>query len=281
MIELLPNISVGVGLLAVFPAVQLFVAVLVVRDVERGAGLSEHVTARNGKELHCAWCQPAAKKKVSFAAPGPARVDRVGLVGLQKRGSAIPLVSPMHCRHSLSRCTQQTSGLVRSVVLSTSSGVDRSGSSRRSNSGERLLCRPPSPLGADGQLPTMYDFASAEKGLYQWWEAAGLFKPRPPSAPGKKAYTIPMPPPNVTGRLHMGHALFVALQDILARFHRMRGRPTLWLPGTDHAGIATQMLVERELAIEGLTREGMGREAFLERAWKYKAENAGAIVQQV
>jgi len=127
----------------------------------------------------------------------------------------------------------------------------------------------------------MYDFASAEKGLYQWWEAAGLFKPRPPSAPGKKAYTIPMPPPNVTGRLHMGHALFVALQDILARFHRMRGRPTLWLPGTDHAGIATQMLVERELAIEGLTREGMGREAFLERAWKYKAENAGAIVQQV
>ena len=90
-----------------------------------------------------------------------------------------------------------------------------------------------------------------------------------------------MPPPNVTGRLHMGHAMFVALQDILARFHRMRGRPTLWLPGTDHAGIATQMLVEREVVAEGGTREGMGRDAFLERAWAYKADKGGQIVDQI
>ena len=79
--------------------------------------------------------------------------------------------------------------------------------------------------------------------MYRWWESIGAFKPRAPRVAGMKSYTLPMPPPNVTGRLHMGHALFVALQDILARFHRMRGRPTLWLPGTDHAGIATQMLV--------------------------------------
>ena len=126
-----------------------------------------------------------------------------------------------------------------------------------------------------------YDFAAVEEGTYAWWESEGFFKPSPPSSPGKKAYTLPMPPPNVTGRLHMGHAMFVALQDILARFHRMRGRPTLWLPGTDHAGIATQMLVEREVVAEGGTREGMGRDAFLERAWAYKADKGGQIVDQI
>uniref|UniRef100_A0A7S2AXJ4 valine--tRNA ligase n=1 Tax=Octactis speculum TaxID=3111310 RepID=A0A7S2AXJ4_9STRA len=90
-----------------------------------------------------------------------------------------------------------------------------------------------------------------------------------------------MPPPNVTGKLHMGHAMFVALQDIMARFHRMRQRPTLWLPGTDHAGIATQMLVEKDLAAQGLSRKEIGREAFLERAWEYKEDKGGAIVEQM
>jgi len=91
-----------------------------------------------------------------------------------------------------------------------------------------------------------------------------------------------MPPPNVTGRLHLGHAMFVALQDILARFHRARGRPTLWLPGTDHAGIATQLLVERALAAEGGPgREELGREKFLERVWRWKEENGGAICSQM
>jgi valyl-tRNA synthetase len=90
-----------------------------------------------------------------------------------------------------------------------------------------------------------------------------------------------MPPPNVTGRLHLGHAMFVALQDILARFHRMRGRPTLWLPGTDHAGIATQLLVERAITAEGLNRVEMGREKFLDRVWQWKEDNGGAICSQM
>jgi valyl-tRNA synthetase len=91
-----------------------------------------------------------------------------------------------------------------------------------------------------------------------------------------------MPPPNVTGRLHMGHAIFVALQDILARFHRMRGRAVLWLPGTDHAGIATQLQVERQLlATHGMTREQVGREEFLKHVWAYKKEQGGHITRQL
>jgi valyl-tRNA synthetase len=90
-----------------------------------------------------------------------------------------------------------------------------------------------------------------------------------------------MPPPNVTGRLHMGHAIFVALQDVLARFHRMRGRPVLWLPGTDHAGIATQLQVEKLLIAEGTTREEVGRDEFLRRVWMYKEEQGGFITSQL
>ena len=90
-----------------------------------------------------------------------------------------------------------------------------------------------------------------------------------------------MPPPNVTGYLHMGHAMFVALQDIMARFHRMRGKATLWLPGTDHAGIATQLLVERDLIKNGLSRQALGREKFLERVWQWKEEKGGYISGQM
>lgn len=90
-----------------------------------------------------------------------------------------------------------------------------------------------------------------------------------------------MPPPNVTGRLHMGHAIFVALQDIMARFHRMRGRDVLWLPGTDHAGIATQLQVEKLLAESGQTRESVGREEFLKHVWAYKNEQGGFITSQL
>ena len=86
-----------------------------------------------------------------------------------------------------------------------------------------------------------YEPAAFESDIYQWWERSGCFLPDSNgNSKEKKPYVLPMPPPNVTGRLHMGHAMFVALQDVLARFHRMRGRPVLWLPGTDHAGIATQ-----------------------------------------
>ena len=135
-------------------------------------------------------------------------------------------------------------------------------------------------LGAGEALPSKYDF-STEGSLYAWWEARGLFEPSDAEHP-RGAYTCPMPPPNVTGRLHLGHAMFVALQDILARFHRARGRPTLWLPGTDHAGIATQLLVERALASEGSpTRTELGRDKFLERVWRWKDENGGAITSQM
>eukprot|EP00934_Nitzschia_sp_Nitz4_P001021 Nitzschia sp. Nitz4//scaffold54_size114964//5083//8324//NITZ4_003832-RA/size114964-augustus-gene-0.13-mRNA-1//-1//CDS//3329554294//1021//frame0 len=131
----------------------------------------------------------------------------------------------------------------------------------------------------------VYAPAEFEKELYQWWETSGCFEPNAKlgtaSNPNKPPYVLPMPPPNVTGRLHMGHAIFVALQDILARFHRMRGRPVLWLPGTDHAGIATQLQVEKQLIAEGTTREEVGRETFLKRVWEYKAEQGGHITRQL
>ena len=94
-------------------------------------------------------------------------------------------------------------------------------------------------------------------------------------------FVISMPPPNVTGALHMGHSMFVTLQDIMTRFNRMRGRPTLWLPGTDHAGIATQLLVERELAKDGKTKHDLGREAFEQRVWQWKGEYGGRITGQL
>lgn len=126
-----------------------------------------------------------------------------------------------------------------------------------------------------------YDPSSFENSIYQWWEQTGCFDPdaKKPST-GKKPYVLPMPPPNVTGRLHMGHALFIALQDVLARFHRARGRPVLWLPGTDHAGIATQLQVEKLLRAEGTSRVEIGRDAFLQRAWEYKDQQGGFIQEQ-
>jgi len=122
-----------------------------------------------------------------------------------------------------------------------------------------------------------YNPKSFESAIYDWWEKSGCFVPRGEG----KAYVIPMPPPNVTGKLHMGHAIFVALEDILSRFHRMRGRRVLWLPGTDHAGIATQLQVEKLLLAEGTSRKEVGREKFLERTWQYKEEQGGYITGQL
>lgn len=141
----------------------------------------------------------------------------------------------------------------------------------------------------DGSMPGRYDFAAVEQELYTWWEDKGYFKPEvasrvPPCKDDdddRRSYVIPMPPPNVTGRLHMGHAMFASLEDVLARFHRMYGHPTLWLPGTDHAGIATQMLVERQLAAEGTSRQAVGRDAFIDRVWAWKQEKGGAIIEQL
>lgn len=136
-------------------------------------------------------------------------------------------------------------------------------------------------------MPGRYEYSAVEEDLYRWWEAAGFFRPEvaeevPQASEGdRESYVVPMPPPNVTGRLHMGHAMFVSLEDVVTRFHRMRGDRTLWLPGTDHAGIATQMLVERQLAAEGSSRQEVGREEFLRRVWQWKDEKGGAIVNQL
>ena len=121
--------------------------------------------------------------------------------------------------------------------------------------------------------------ADVEPGLYAGWEASGAFHadPAAPAAP----YTIMIPPPNVTGSLHMGHALTMTLQDTLVRWRRMQGRDALWQPGTDHAGIATQMVVERLLAAEGQSRQAMGRDAVTARVWDWKAQSGGAITGQL
>jgi valyl-tRNA synthetase len=118
-----------------------------------------------------------------------------------------------------------------------------------------------------------------ESGMYDRWDAAGLFQPV--WREDRKPFVVIMPPPNVTGELHIGHALFVSIQDIMTRYHRMLGDPTLWLPGADHAGIAGQWVVERILAQEGLTRHDLGREKFLERVWEYMTTYRGRIREQM
>ncbi len=121
--------------------------------------------------------------------------------------------------------------------------------------------------------------AEVEAKHYAAWEASGAFAADPDS--NARPYTIMMPPPNVTGSLHIGHALTFTLQDVLIRYWRMKGRDVLWQPGTDHAGIATQMVVERKLEAEGQTRRGLGREAFLEKVWEWKEESGGTIIHQL
>ena len=133
----------------------------------------------------------------------------------------------------------------------------------------------------DVDLPTQYRPADVEGRLYERWVADGLFTADPGRAPDRPQFSIVIPPPNVTGSLHMGHALDHSIQDVLIRWHRMRGYETLWVPGTDHAGIATQNVVERELAKEGLSRHDLGREAFVERVWQWKAESGGKILGQM
>ncbi|MCX7686278.1 MAG: valine--tRNA ligase [Acetobacteraceae bacterium] len=128
-------------------------------------------------------------------------------------------------------------------------------------------------------LDKSYDPASFEGRLYAAWEASGAFSARPESP--ARPFAIVIPPPNVTGSLHIGHALNNTLQDILIRWRRMQGRDVLWMPGTDHAGIATQMVVERLLAAEGLDRRRLGREAFLARIWEWKAQSGGTITRQL
>jgi valyl-tRNA synthetase len=137
------------------------------------------------------------------------------------------------------------------------------------------------------QLPKTYNFKSTEPRIYEMWEKGGYFQPsNDPNQPGfdstKKPFVISIPPPNVTGELHIGHVLFVAMEDLMIRYHRMKGIPTLWVPGTDHAGIATQLQVEKDLLrTEEVRREELGREQFIERVWEWKAKYHSIITGQI
>ncbi len=137
------------------------------------------------------------------------------------------------------------------------------------------------------ELPKAYDFKSTEPRIYEMWEKGGYFKPhndpnKPDFDPTVKPFVISIPPPNVTGELHLGHAMFVSMEDLMIRYHRMKGYSTLWVPGTDHAGIATQLMVERHLLrTEEVTREELGRDEFLKHTWEWKHKYAGQITGQI
>jgi len=137
------------------------------------------------------------------------------------------------------------------------------------------------------ELPKAYDFKSTEPRIYALWETGGFFKPHndpnsPDFDPTVKPFVIAIPPPNVTGELHIGHAMFVSVEDLMTRYHRMKGYSTLWIPGTDHAGIATQLMVERDiLQKEEVTREELGREEFLHRTWQWKHKYGDLITNQI
>jgi valyl-tRNA synthetase len=136
-----------------------------------------------------------------------------------------------------------------------------------------------SPLNTSEMAKT-YDPQAVETPLYDWWESQGYFKPE--SAPAEaEPFVISMPPPNVTGELHVGHAMYVAMEDMMIRYHRMLGRAALWVPGSDHAGIATQLQVERMLQNEGTSRQAIGREEFERRTWEWKKKYGGIIIRQM
>lgn len=128
-------------------------------------------------------------------------------------------------------------------------------------------------------ISKVFEPAAAERTIYEKWQANGLFTPQPD--PDKKPYTIVIPPPNITGQLHMGHALDNTLQDILIRMKRMQGYAALWLPGTDHASIATEAKIVEKMKSEGVRKEDLGRDGFLERAWEWKSEYGGRIIEQL
>ncbi|HWG86438.1 MAG TPA: class I tRNA ligase family protein, partial [Candidatus Acidoferrales bacterium] len=134
-------------------------------------------------------------------------------------------------------------------------------------------------------LPKTYDPGAIEVRWAEYWVKEKLFSVKTPAAGSdaekQPVFTLLLPPPNVTGRLHMGHMLNQTEMDIIIRWRRMRGFLTLWVPGTDHAGIATQMMVERQLASEGISRQKLGREAFIKRVWEWREHYGGAILGQM
>ena len=134
-------------------------------------------------------------------------------------------------------------------------------------------------------MPKAYNHMEVEEALYDWWEKHGFFHPEQQIASGladasAEPFVISMPPPNVTGKLHLGHAVTGSVEDALIRYNRMKGRPTLWVPGTDHAGIATQSVVERNLEKQGITRQELGRERFVQEVWDWKDEYHANITSQ-
>ncbi len=133
-------------------------------------------------------------------------------------------------------------------------------------------------MGSDS-LDKGYEPAGIEEKWYQFWQDNGFFKAEDTS--DKPPFSIVIPPPNVTGVLHMGHALNNVIQDIMCRYRRLLGYNVLWMPGTDHAGIATQNVVERDLAARGKNRDQLGREAFIQEVWKWKEKSGGAIINQL
>ena len=136
-------------------------------------------------------------------------------------------------------------------------------------------------------LPKAYDFQATEQRIYKMWEEGGYFRPwndpkRPGFDPKVKPFVISIPPPNITGELHLGHAMRTSMEDLMIRYHRMKGIPTLWVPGSDHAGIATQLMVERNLLkTEEVTREELGRDEFVKRTWELKKKYGGIISSQI
>ena len=122
-----------------------------------------------------------------------------------------------------------------------------------------------------------YIHSEVENKIYSYWEKNNLFKPKK----NKKSFSIVIPPPNVTGSLHMGHALNNSIQDLLTRFHRMNNYETLWQPGTDHAGIATQALVEKKLKEDGIKKLDLGRDRFIEKVWEWKNQYGDIIINQL
>ncbi|MGO4831093.1 class I tRNA ligase family protein, partial [Rhizobiaceae sp. 2RAB30] len=130
-------------------------------------------------------------------------------------------------------------------------------------------------------LDKTYDASAVEPRIARTWEAADAFRAGAGAEPGAEPFTIVIPPPNVTGSLHMGHALNNTLQDIMIRFERMRGKNVLWQPGMDHAGIATQMVVERRLMEKQIHRRDIGRDEFVQNVWDWKAESGGMIFNQL
>ncbi len=130
------------------------------------------------------------------------------------------------------------------------------------------------------EMPRIFDFREAEARLYQWWQENGWFKPETAGSDAEP-FVISIPPPNVTGELHQGHAMFVSLEDLMIRYERMRGKAALWVPGTDHASIATELQVEKMLQAEGSSRRQIGREEFLRRAWAWREKYGGRINEQL